>query len=323
MFWLRFAVAVLALAALPAVAQSPAAYPSRPIRIIVPTAAGGAGDTIARRFGEALGTALDARVVIENKAGGSGVVGNEAAARAPADGYTLLFGTSATHIIAAQAMQRLSYDPLRDFTPVINIGYATSVLVVNEALPVRSVAELIDYARAHPGKLYYASSGVGSANHLDTEVFDALAGIELVHVPYRGTADGYRALLANEVQVMFGAITSALPLVRAGKLRALAVLVDQRSPLLPDVPTITQAGLASVDVRKWLGFFAPEGTPPEIVERLNRALDASLHDPQTRAWLDAQGIEPAGGSPQDFETQLRADYAKWSDTLRRFHIRSE
>jgi tripartite-type tricarboxylate transporter receptor subunit TctC len=278
---------------------------------------------MARRFGEELAVALKTTVVVDNKPGASGVVGNDAAARAPADGYTLLFATSATQVISAYTMPKLPYDPLRDFAPVINIGYATSVLVVSAKLPVQSVAELIEYAKARPGKLYYASSGVGSANHIDTEVFDALAGIDLVHVPYRGTADGYRALLANDVQVMFGAITSALPLVRAGKLRALAVLVDRRSPLLPDVPTIAQAGLGSVDVRKWLGFVAPANTPPEIVEQLNRTLDAILHEPRSRAWLDSEGMELAGGSPEDFDAVLRADYAKWGETMRRFNVRPE
>jgi len=322
---------VLAVATLVAVAlgssdagtQPSREYPSRPIHIIVPSAPAGAGDIFAREFGDRLARALRVPVVIENKPGGSGVIGNELAARAAPDGYTLLFATSATHVIAAHALGRLSYDPLRDFTPIINLGYATSVVVVNPKLPVTTLGELIAYAKARPRQLNYASSGAGSANHIDTEVFAELADIELVHVPYRGTADGYRALLANEVQLMFGAITSALPYVRSGKLRALVVLVDKRSPLLPDVPTIAQAGLSSVDVRKWLGFVAPARTPPEIVERLNRTLDGILHEPQTRAWLDREGLELAGGTPQDFEEVLRADYAKWGETVRRLRIRTE
>jgi tripartite-type tricarboxylate transporter receptor subunit TctC len=306
-----------------ATAQPAAEYPSRPIHIVVPSATGGAGDTLARHIAELLAGTLGTPVIVDNKPGGSGVIGNDLAARASPDGYTLLFATSATHIIAAHATARPTFDPLRDFTPVINVGYATSVVVVNPALPVRTLGELIAYAKTRPGQLNYASSGVGSANHVDTEVFAGLAGIDLVHVPYRGTADGYRALLANEVQVMFGAITSALPYVQAGKLRPLVVLVDTRSPLLPDVPTIAQAGLPSVDVRKWLGLVAPAGTPPEIVERLNRALDRILHEPETRAWLDSQGLELAGGSAQAFDQVLRADYTKWGETVRRFHIRAE
>ena len=279
---------------------------------------------VARHFGEELAARLHTPVVIDNKSGGSGVIGNELAARAPADGYTLLFATSATHIVASYSISGLSYDPLEDFAPVFNIGYATSVLVVNPSLPVRSLRELIDYARARPGLLHYASSGTGSANHVDTAAFAALAGVDLVHVPYRGTADGYRALLTDEVQIMFGAITSALPYVRDGRLRALAVLTDQRSPLLPDVPTIAEAGLGSIDVRKWLGIVAPARTPPEIVRRLNDTLNRILDEPRILAWLDSHGLERAGGSARDFDALLRADYVKWGQTMRQLRLlRSE
>ncbi len=291
--------------------------------IVVPSAPGGLGDILAREVGDRLATALRTPVIIDNKPGGAGVVGNEAAARAAPDGYTLLLATSATYITASQAIGKLNYDPLRDFVPVFNIAYATSVIVVNPTLPVTTLAELIDYAKARPGRLNYASSGVGSANHLDTEVFASLAGIQLLHVPYRGTADGYRALLANEVQIMFGAVTSALPFITAGRIRPLAVLVDKRSPLLPDVPTLAQAGLGKVDVRKWLGLVAPAGTQPEIVGQLNRTLERILHGPGMRAWLDSQGLEVAGGSPQQFDRELRADYVKWGEVVRRLHIRSE
>ena len=232
-------------------------YPSRTIRIVVPSARGGAGDSIARLLAERLGSVLRTPVIVENRPGASGLVGNEYAMRSPADGYTLLFATSATHVITAFTMDRLPYDPQRDFTPVINAAYATSVMVVASTLPVVTLRDFIAYARARPRQLYYASSGVGSANHVDTEVFAALAGISLIHIPYRGTADGYRALLADEVQVMFGAVTSALPHVEGGRLRALAVLTDQRSPVLPEVPTLAEAGLPDVDVRKWLGLVAP------------------------------------------------------------------
>ena len=313
----------VALAAALAFAEPPGDYPARPIRIIVPTAPGGAGDVIARFVADRLAATLDASVVVENRPGASGVIGNDLVARAAPDGYTLLFATSATQIIAAYAIPGLPYDPLRSFRPVINIGYATSVIVVNPVLAVTTLGELIDYARAHPGELNYASSGAGSANHVDTEVFARLSGIRLTHVPYRGTADGYRALLNNEVQLMFGAITSALPYIQAGKLRPLVVLVDRRSPLLPDVPTIAQAGLPSVDVRKWLGLLAPAATPPEIVARLNGTLDAVLHQPEVRAWMDRQGFDVAGGSSEDFGALLNADFAKWGETLRRLDIRTE
>ena len=314
------AALALTLAAGAAHAQD---YPSRPIRIVVPTAPGGAGDSIARMLAEHLGPALRASVVVENRSGGSGVIGNELVARAPADGYTLLFATSATHVIAAYTMDRLRYDPQRDFTPVINVSYATSVMVVSSSLGVDTLREFIDYARARPQRVHYASSGVGSANHVDMEAFAAVAGISLMHIPYRGTADGYRALLMNEVQAMFGAVTSALPHVRSGKVRALAVLTDTRSPVLPEVPTLAEAGLENVDVRKWLGLLAPAGTPPEVVTRLNRALNEILRDPEVRAWMDRQGLEGIGGTPDDFDRVLRADFVKWGDMLRRLDLRSE
>ena len=298
-------------------------YPSRAIRIVVPSAPAGAGDAIARMLAARLGPALRTSVVVENKPGASGTIGNEYALRAPADGYTLLFATSATHVISAYTMERLPYDPQRDFMPVINVAYATSVVVVSSALPAATLGDFIAYARARPGRIHYASSGVGSANHIDTEVFAAVAGISLTHVPYRGTADGYRALIADEVQVMFGAVTSALPFVRSGKLRALAVLTDARSPVLPEVPTLAEAGLDRVDVRKWLGLVAPAGTPPDIVARLNRALDGILREPDVRAWMDRQGLEVAGGTVDDFDRVLRADFVKWGDTVRRFGLRPD
>jgi tripartite-type tricarboxylate transporter receptor subunit TctC len=298
-------------------------FAGRPIRIIVPSAPNGAGDVLARFLGEQLSAALSTPVVIENRPGASGLIGNDFVAHSVADGTTLLFATSATQLLSAHLISGLPYDPVRDFAPVVNVAYATSVIVVNAALPVRTIGDLIRYARAHKGQLNYASSGVGSANHVDTEVFAAIAGVDLVHVPYRGTAEGYRALLADEVQVMFGAITSALPYVRSGRLRALVVLADHRSTLLPDVPTLAQAGLSNVDVRKWLGLLAPTGTPPDVVDRLNRTLDGILHRGDVRDWLERNGFEVAGGSPQTFEITMRTDFVKWGETLRRLDIRPQ
>ena len=312
-----------ALCAVFAAAARADPYPSRPIHIGGPTAPGGAGDLRARELAERLGAALGDSIIVENRPGGSGVIGNDAVAHAPPDGYTLLLATSATQMIAAQLIPKLPYDPVRDFVPIINVAYATSVIVVNTTLPVRTLGEFVAYARQRPEKLNYASSGVGSANHLDTEVFAALAGIRLTHIPYKGTADGYRALLADEVQLMFGAVTSAQPYVRAGKLRALAVLTERRSPLLPEVPTIAEAGLRSVDVRKRLGLLAPAGTPPEIVARLNQTMDAILHQPSTRAWMEREGFEIAGGSPQAFARIMQADEFKWHATVQNFGLRPE
>jgi tripartite-type tricarboxylate transporter receptor subunit TctC len=319
---LTAAMAVLLVMSFPGMAPGQN-FPLRPIRIIVPSAPGGAGDLLARELGGTMESVMRTPVVIDNRVGASGVIGNDLVARAPPDGYTLLFGTSATQIISAFAIRKLPYDPTRDFVPVINAAYATSVIVVNANLPVTTLSELIAYARSNPRLLNYASSGVGSANHMDTEVFMALAGISLQHVPYRGTADGFRALLADEVQVMFAAVTSALPYVRSQKLRALAVLTDRRSPLLPDVPTIAQAGLGRVDVRKWLGFFAPAGTPPGVIVKLNRAFNEILHEREVAAWLQDNGFERAGGTSRAFGQLLEADVAKWDQTAKRVGLKAE
>ena len=295
------------------------AYPSRPLHVLVPTAPGGLGDLLARYLSDRLAATLRVPVVVENKAGAGGIIGTELAARAPADGYTLLFATAPTQVIVPLT-SRVPYDPVRDFTPVFNAAFATSVVVVNERLPVTTLAELIRYAKARPGHLNYASSGVGSANHIDTEVFAGVAGLRLVHVPYRGTADGYRALVADEVQIMFGAVTSALPLINAGKVRPLVVLTDRRSPVLPGVPTLAEAGLTNIDVRKWLGFVAPAGTPPAAIARLNAAFEAILREPATREWMDRQGLEPVGGSAESFARYLIDDEAKWRAVVARMGI---
>jgi tripartite-type tricarboxylate transporter receptor subunit TctC len=291
-------------------AATGAAYPARTIKVVVPTAAGGAGDSVARYLGDLLGAALRVPVVIENRPGAGGLIGAEAAARAPADGYTILFGTSPTHVIAPLLM-RAPFDPMRDFTAVFNAAFTTSVIIVNDRMPVQTLAEFIAYAKARPDVLNYASSGVGSANYIDTEVFKEIAGVRMVHVPYRGTADGYRALAADEVQVMFGAVTSALPAILAGKARPLAVLTDQRSPMLPKVPTLEEAGLRNVDVRKWLGFLVPAGTAPEIVTLLNATFDKIVRDPVVRDWIERQGLEVAGGSAESFARYLAQDEHKW------------
>jgi tripartite-type tricarboxylate transporter receptor subunit TctC len=313
--WLRLSAIVVACALVPLCqAATDARYPAKTIRILVPTAPGGAGDILARYLGERLGMALRVPVVIENRPGAGGLIGTEAAARAPADGYTILFGATPTHVLAPLLM-RASFDPLHDFGAVFNAVYTTSVLVVNDRVPVRTVGELIAYARARPGVLNYASSGVGSANHVDTEVFMDVAGLHLVHVPYRGTADGYRALASDEVQVMFGAVTSALPAIYAGKARPLAVLTTARSPMLPRVPTLGEAGLRDVDVRKWQGFLVPAGTPAEIVALLNATFERIMREPEVRDWIERQGFEVAGGSAESFARYLAGDEQKWRAIL--------
>jgi tripartite-type tricarboxylate transporter receptor subunit TctC len=294
-------------------------YPSRTIRIVVPSAVGGAADMLARYLGDRLETSLRVPVVIENRAGASGLIGTEAAARAPSDGYTMLFGATHSQILAP-LMMRAPFDSARDFKPVFLAAHTTSVIVVNDRMPVQTVAEFIAYAKARPGALNYASSGVGSANHMDAEVFADVAGLHLAHIPYRGTADGYRALAADEVQVMFGAVTSALPTIVAGKARPLAVLTDARSPMLPQVPTLAEAGLVNVDVRKWQGFLVPAATPDEVVAILNGAFEKIVREPAVREWMEQQGFEVMGGSAATFARVLVQDERKWRAVVDRLGL---
>lgn len=293
-------------------------YPSRTIHIIVPTAAGGAGDTLARYLGERLGVALRNPVVIENRPGAGGFIGTEYAARAPADGYTILFGATPTHMIAPLLAQAPFEQ--RDFTPVFNAAYTTSVITVSERVPVTTLAEFVAYAKARPGVLNFASSGLGSANYIDMEVLNDIAGLNVTHIAYRGTADGYRALAADEVQVMSGAITSAMPSIVAGKARPLVVLTDVRSPLLPDVPTLAQAGFPGVDVRKWQGFLVPAGTPEPIVTLLNVTFQRIMRERDVRRWIERQGFEVAGGSAASFANFLEQDERKWRAIVTRLRL---
>jgi tripartite-type tricarboxylate transporter receptor subunit TctC len=298
-------------------------YPVRPIRIIVPLAPAGTVDLLSRMLGERLEAMLGVPVVVENKAGANGIIGTEFAKRAPPDGYTLLAASTSTHVMTPHAVANLPYDPLQDFVPVINLAYQTKVVLVSTALGVATLGELVTLARSRPGQLNYASIGVGSSAHLDTEQLAALTGIELVHIPYRGSAQNIAALSANEVQVLLASVTAAQAAVAAGRVRALAVMADRRSPLLPGVPTMVEAGLPRLDVQTWIGFLAPAGIPPPIVEDLNQALNSVLRSPDIRAWMEKQGLEPIGGSPAAFGTEIRADFDKWGKVTRGLGIRPQ
>jgi tripartite-type tricarboxylate transporter receptor subunit TctC len=298
-------------------------YPSRPIRLIVPQAPGGTVDLTARLFAERLKSALNATIVVENKPGASGAIGSDFVAHALADGYTLLAASTNTHAMLPHVQAGVAYDALRDFAPVANLVYTTSIVAVTRALPVQTLPELIAYARAHPGKLNYASTGVGSSNHIDTELFKSLAGIDLVHIPYRSPAQALEALVAGEVQVELLSIGNALGRVEAAQLTPLAVLSDRRSPLLPDVPTAAEAGLPELKVKFWVGFVAPAGTPPDVIKLVNEALQRALEAPDVRDWITSRGLEPAGGSAADFAKEIRTDYTKWGDAIKLIGLRPQ
>jgi tripartite-type tricarboxylate transporter receptor subunit TctC len=298
-------------------------YPARSIRVIVPQAPGGTADLLTRMLGEQLEKAFGVAVVVEDRPGASGIIGNEIAKRASSDGYTLLAASTATHAMAPHVVAVLPYDPIADFVPVINLVYQTKVVLVNASLGATTLRALVALARSRPGQINYASTGVGSSSHLDTEQLAALTEMNLVHIPYRGSAQTVAALIANEVQVLLASVTAAQPALASGRVRALAVLADRRSPLLPGVPTIEEEGLPRLDVQTWIGFLAPAGTPTPIVENLNLTLNRILRSQSTRAWLESQGLEPVGGSPKEFDSEIRADLDNWGKVTRRLGIRKQ
>lgn len=313
---------VFGLVCSPAVfGQAP--YPARPIRVIVPQAPGGTADLLSRMLGEQLEKALGVAVIVEDKPGASGIIGNDLAKRAPPDGYTLLAASTATHAMVPHVVAVLPYDPIADFVPVINLVYQTKVVLVNASLGTTTLRALVALARSRPGQINYASTGVGSSSHLDTEQLAALTDMKMLHVPYRGSAQAGAALTANEVQVLLASVTAAKAVLASGRVRALAVLSDRRSPLLPDVPTLEEEGLPRLDVQTWIGFLAPAGTPSPIVEQLNLTLNRILRSESTRAWLESQGLEPVGGSPREFDSEIRADLDKWGEVTRRLGINKQ
>ncbi|HWQ38833.1 MAG TPA: tripartite tricarboxylate transporter substrate binding protein [Burkholderiales bacterium] len=309
----RWTVALLALLAANA---APAAYPEKPIRLIVPFTPAGATDLLARLTGEQLGARLGQSVVIENKPGAGANLGAELVSRAAPDGYTLLMGPASVYAISATLYPRLNYDPVRDLAPVSLIANVPHVLVVNRDLPASSLTELIALARKRRGELNIASQGSGTVSHLEAELLKSMAGIDLLHVPYRGSAPAILDLIGGRVQLMFDSIASALPHIRAGKLRAIAVASKTRSALLPDVPTVEQAGLKGYSAHSWLGIFVPARTPRPVIERLQRELELALGDPAVRGRLVAAGFEPRASTPEQFADLLREEIDKWRPIVR-------
>ena len=291
-------------------------YPARPIHLIVPFAPGGGNDTVARLVGHKLEGELGQPVVIDNRPGAGGVVGAEAAARAAADGYTLVLGGVGSHAINPNLHTNLTYDPIRDFQPISLIASAPLVLVVHPSVPAHSVSELIALAKAQPGRLNYASNGNGSSSHLAAAMFATMTGTEMVHVPYKGLSPALTDLLSGQVQLMFSSVVAILPHVKAGKLRALAVSSRQRMALLPDLPTIAESGVPGYQSSSWYGILAPAGTPPDVVTRLNAALVKIVAQPDVKQALAQEGAEPVGDSPQAFGAFIQAEKQRLGDVIR-------
>jgi tripartite-type tricarboxylate transporter receptor subunit TctC len=301
---------ILAGATMPAKADN---YPSRPIRLIVPFAAGGAADSVARIIGKRVGDALGQTFVIEDRGGGGGIIGTELVKNADADGYTLLLGQSGPISINPGIYSKLSYDPEKDFVPVTMTTSYPYIVVVNPSLGIKTLQELVALAKSKPGQLNYGTAGVGASNHLVTELFDSKAGIKMTHIPYRGTSLAVADLIAGQVQVVFADPVSALSQVNAGTLIAIAVTSKERSPVAPNVPTISESGYTGFDAIAWHGIMAPAGTPPAIVEKLNTEIVKALKDPQTVKLIEAQSIQVVGNSPADFAGFIKQDIAVWKD----------
>jgi tripartite-type tricarboxylate transporter receptor subunit TctC len=310
----RFAIgASLALVAAWASAQT---YPAKPIRIVVPFPPGGATDILARDVAQKLSEAWGQQVIVDNRPGAGGNIGSELVAHSAPDGYTLEMGTVGTHAINASLYARMPYDHVKDFAPVILVAGVPNVLVVNPAVPANSVAELIAYAKANPGKLNFASSGNGTSIHLSGELFKVMAGVQMTHIPYKGSAPAMQDLLGGQVQLMFDNLPPSLPQIKAGKVRALAVTSLTRAPALPDVPTVAEAGLPGFEASSWFGILAPAGTPPAIVARLNAEIAKWLATPEAKEKLSKQGANAAGGTPEDFAKHIAAETAKWAKVVK-------
>ena len=317
----KLAVALmLACLAFPAGPVRADEYPSHPIRLIVPFAAGGAADTVARIIGKRLGDALGQTVVVEDRGGGGGLIGTELVKNSDADGYTLLLGQSGPISINPGIYPKLPYDPEKDFVPITMTTSYPYVLVVNPSLGVKTVAELVALARSKPGQLNYGTTGLGSSNHLVTELFDNKAGITMTHIPYRGTSLAVADLIAGQVQVVFADPVSALAQVRAGTLVALAVTSKERSPVAPDLPTIAESGYPGFNAIAWHGILAPAGTPPAIVDRIYAIIGKALQDPATIKLIEQQAIQIVGSSPQAFAGFIKQDIVLWKDVAQQAKI---
>jgi tripartite-type tricarboxylate transporter receptor subunit TctC len=299
----RIALALLCLTA-PAAAET---YPSHPIRVIVPYTPGGITDIVARLVGQKLGERLGQTVVVDNRPGAGGNLAAELVAKSAPDGYTLFLGVNATQSIAPSLYASLPFDPVRDFQPITLIASGPLVLMLHPSVPARTVQELVALAKAKPASLNFASSGNGGASHLAGALFKQVAGIDIVHVPYTGTAPAVTDLLAGQVQIYFDPVITAKPNIDSGKLRALAVTSSKRSAALPDVPTMAEAGLPDVVFTTWLGFLSAAGTPPAIVATLHDATVAVLHEPDMQARLAAQGLDVVGDTPAEFAAFIAAD----------------
>jgi tripartite-type tricarboxylate transporter receptor subunit TctC len=313
---------VLCASLVPAIALADD-YPAKPVKVLVGFSAGGAVDNVARLLSQSMGKNMGGSFYVENRPGATGIIAAEQAAKSPADGYSLLVATQSTMVVAPSIYPKMKFDPVTDFTPISLIASVPMALVVNSALPVKNVQELIAYAKRENGGLSYASSGQGGPQHVATELFASMAKVNMVHVPYKGEANAISDLLGNQVPVMFGNLPSLLPHIRSGKLRALAVSSLQRSSVAPEIPTVAESGLPGFEALTWFGLFAPAGTPQRIVDQLNAEVKKSLASPEVRGKLDQQGLTVVGSTSGELKAYMKQEVPKWAKLLRNANIKPE
>jgi tripartite-type tricarboxylate transporter receptor subunit TctC len=317
--WKAAAATLAATLALGANAQQ---FPDKPIKIIVPYTAGGTTDLLARTVGHKLTEAWKQPVVVDNRPGANGIIGMDLVAKSPADGYTLGLASPGTHAINETLYKAtIPHNPQKDFEPVSLAVMAPMVLVVNPTVPAKSLKELIAYAKANPGKLSIASGGSGSSQHLAAEMFKSMAGIDMVHVPYKGGGAAYIDLLGGQVQVMFDALQQAMPHIKAGKLRPIAVASAKRLPQLPDVPTVAEAGVPGYESGAWYGFVAPAGTPKAVVDKLSKEIARVLTLPDVQQVLAAPGLVPVGSTPEQFAQHIKSETAKYGKVIKDANVK--
>ena len=311
---------VLGLAAALCALAAHAQYPARPVKMIVPFPPAGATDIVGRIVAQKLEERLGRPVVVENKPGAGGTIGSDLVAKSAPDGHTLLMATSSTHSVGP-SLQKLPYDPVKDFAPIVHVANIPNVLVVSPGLGVSSVKELVALARSKPGQLNFASSGVGSIVHLNGEFFKMIGGVDLQHVPYKGTALAIPDVANGNVAMLFDSLASVMPHVRSGKVKPLAINAGKRSPLIPDVPTLAEAGMPQFDRYTWFGLFAPAGLPADILKKLQSETVAALKAPDLREKFDGVGAEPVGSTPEAFVERIRSDGVRWAEVIKAGNVK--
>lgn len=317
--WHRILIVLgAALAVAPALAQN---YPARPVRFIVPFAPGGNIDVQGRLIAMKLSEKWGQQVVVDNRAGAGGTLGVEMLAKAPADGYTMALASFGNILVGPSLFPKLAYDPMKDLAPLVLVSLPPGLLVVNPALPVKTVADFISYGKANPGKLNYGSAGNGTWNHLFAEHFKALTGVQMTHIPYKGANLAVTDVMSGQIQVSFAPFPAAVPQIKAGRVRVLGVTSAQRSPVLPDVPTVAESGLPGYSAATWFAMLAPAQTPQPLIQKINADANAVLKLPEVRAAFAADGTEPAGGTPEQLRESMRSGIAQWGKLVRELGIK--